>query len=201
MLDSSEVSNTQYICNGSSGANGQSALVSVTNEAAGANCANGGKKIETGLDANGNSTLDAGEIDTTSYVCDGAAAGIAWVDVTGTSVVASPNTGYIAHNDSVPVTISLPAKPSFGDVVRVNGLGSGGWKIEQNDGQSIQASNLSMQAGEKWTARESARMWSSVASASDGSKLVAAEMGGQIYTSTDSGIFNVLSASGSFDVR
>src|SRR5690606_13721401 len=39
----------------------------------GGNCTNGGTRVDTGLDDNDNSTLDAGEIDTTPYVCDGAA--------------------------------------------------------------------------------------------------------------------------------
>lgn len=58
---------------GESGRNGAAALVSVVNEPKGANCAAGGKKIETGLDANGNGTLDEDEIDPADihYVCNG----------------------------------------------------------------------------------------------------------------------------------
>jgi len=60
--------------NGSNGANGQNTLVKTTVEAAGANCATGGVKLEYGLDANSNGTLDAGEINSalTKYVCNGA---------------------------------------------------------------------------------------------------------------------------------
>ncbi len=56
---------------GIAGTNGLSALINTTTEPAGANCANGGTKIETGLDANGNGTLEAGEINVaqTRYVC------------------------------------------------------------------------------------------------------------------------------------
>ena len=46
-------------------------LVSTTSEPAGANCSAGGIAIETGLDENGNGTLDASEITSTSYVCTG----------------------------------------------------------------------------------------------------------------------------------
>jgi hypothetical protein len=58
---------------GTNGTNGLNALIKTTTEAAGANCANGGTKIETGLDANGNGVLDAGEVNSsqTKYVCNG----------------------------------------------------------------------------------------------------------------------------------
>ena len=58
---------------GIAGTNGLNALIKTTTEAAGANCANGGTKIETGLDANANDVLESGEIITslTRYVCNG----------------------------------------------------------------------------------------------------------------------------------
>jgi microcystin-dependent protein len=57
---------------GSNGTNGLNALIKTTLENTGTNCANGGTKIETGLDANGNGTLDAGEVSVslTTYVCN-----------------------------------------------------------------------------------------------------------------------------------
>jgi hypothetical protein len=58
---------------GIDGQNGLNALIKTTSEAAGANCANGGTKIETGLDANGNGVLDVGEVNAgeTQFVCSG----------------------------------------------------------------------------------------------------------------------------------
>lgn len=58
---------------GEAGKNGSTSLVSVVDEPAGENCAAGGKKIEVGLDVNGNGALDEDEIDTESiyYVCNG----------------------------------------------------------------------------------------------------------------------------------
>jgi len=58
---------------GVSGTNGLNALIKTTTEPIGVNCASGGTKIETGLDANGNGILDAAEINAvqTKYVCDG----------------------------------------------------------------------------------------------------------------------------------
>ncbi|WP_207895808.1 collagen-like protein [Hymenobacter gummosus] len=57
----------------SAGTNGLNALVRNSAEAAGANCATGGTKVESGRDANGNGVLDAGEVTATSHVCAGAA--------------------------------------------------------------------------------------------------------------------------------
>ncbi len=67
-LDTAEISQTSYSC---SGTNGAASLVSVTPEAAGANCVNGGQRVASGVDTNANGTLDAPEVTTTAYVCDG----------------------------------------------------------------------------------------------------------------------------------
>ena len=63
-----------YAC--TDGAQGHDSLIAVTAETAGANCAAGGQRIDTGVD-NGDGgtaddgTLQAGEVDNTSYVCNG----------------------------------------------------------------------------------------------------------------------------------
>jgi hypothetical protein len=56
---------------GSNGVNGTSTLVNTTPEPAGANCPNGGTRIDVGEDTNNNGTLDSGEIKQTRYVCAG----------------------------------------------------------------------------------------------------------------------------------
>jgi OmcA/MtrC family decaheme c-type cytochrome len=56
---------------GGSGGSGDAALANTSPEPAGANCPDGGIKLDVGLDANGNGVLDASEITTTSYVCNG----------------------------------------------------------------------------------------------------------------------------------
>lgn len=80
VLDVSEVTSTQYVCNGTPGANGSNGtngtnglnvLISNTTESAGVNCANGGKKISAGQDSNVNGILDTAEITTSAYVCNG----------------------------------------------------------------------------------------------------------------------------------
>jgi OmcA/MtrC family decaheme c-type cytochrome len=59
---------------GPTGVAGGTTLVKTTAEPAGAHCANGGYKIEVGVDENQNGVLDAAEVDAslTTYVCDGA---------------------------------------------------------------------------------------------------------------------------------
>jgi len=71
VLDQTEISNMQYVCNGNNGANAMTALVTATSEPAGSNCANGGSKISSGSDANGNGILDSTEITSASYLCNG----------------------------------------------------------------------------------------------------------------------------------
>jgi len=58
---------------GNNGSNGLNALIKTTTEPAGSNCANGGTKIETGLDANSNGVLEINEVNLsqTQYVCNG----------------------------------------------------------------------------------------------------------------------------------
>ena len=133
---------------------------------------------------NGSPTF-AGTVTATTFVGRGA---FTWQTVSGTAQQAAANTGYLATNDTAQVTITLPAAPNVGDVVRVSSVGAAGWKVAQNAGQTILGANLGL-VGASWTARDSGtRAWHSVASSSDGSKLVAGVGGGQIYTSTDSGV-------------
>ena len=59
---------------GSAGSNGKNALIRTTPEAAGTNCANGGIKIEAGLDADANGQLSDSEVNATQtkFLCNGA---------------------------------------------------------------------------------------------------------------------------------
>lgn len=76
-LSEPEVRGTAKVCNGTNGANGTASLVSDEVESAGANCAAGGRKLSFGLDDGapsgtaGNGTLEAGEVEHVSYVCNG----------------------------------------------------------------------------------------------------------------------------------
>jgi hypothetical protein len=59
---------------GSAGSNGKNSLVKTTNEPAGVICLTGGVKMEYGIDANSNGTLELSEVNNTltKYVCNGA---------------------------------------------------------------------------------------------------------------------------------
>jgi hypothetical protein len=108
-----------------------------------------------------------------------------WVAIGGTSQLAVSNTAYMVTG-ATPATITMPAAPAVGDVVKVSSQGLGGWTLVPNTGQAIEGANVPR--GVTWTPRESARFWWSVASSADGAKLAAVVDGGQIYTSTDSGV-------------
>lgn len=201
LLDVSEVSKTQKVCNGTvgaagvNGANGLNALVTLTKEVEGANCHTGGVRIDTGMDTNRSGILDATEITATSYACNGSGgvtgSGTIWVDVTGTAQQTASNTGYLADNPA-RVTLTLPAAPALGDIIQVTGVGAGGWKVAQNAGQSILTTKIPETLSALWTSHtiKTTALYEDwyIASSSDGHKLVVAQEYGQIYTSTDSGV-------------
>jgi hypothetical protein len=74
------------------------------------------------------------------------APGIGWTDVTGTSQIMSPDSGYLANNAGL-VTLTLPTVSAFGQFIYVQGFGSGGWTIAQNAGQNIQVGSSSTTVG------------------------------------------------------
>jgi hypothetical protein len=69
VLDDDEVQQTIYVCNG---VDGSSQLVTTVQEPAGVNCTMGGIAILVGTDTDHDGMLDANEVTSTSYVCDGA---------------------------------------------------------------------------------------------------------------------------------
>lgn len=106
-----------------------------------------------------------------------------WVVAPG-DVQAASNTGYMTSSDDL-VTVTLPVAPALGDIVKVMGVGQGGWRIAQNAGQVIRTNHIPSSYGLHWEAGTlSAR---AVASSADGKKLVAAVYNGKLQTSTDFG--------------
>lgn len=61
---------------------------------------------------------------------------LAWTDVTGTTQAMAINSGYLANNAGL-VTLTLPATAAQFSVLKVTGIGAGGWKIAQNANQKI----------------------------------------------------------------
>jgi photosystem II stability/assembly factor-like uncharacterized protein len=112
-----------------------------------------------------------------------------WVTVSNLSTQIFPNIGYIATNNTAPVTLTLPSLPSVGDVYKVAGVGAGGWIIAQNANQMIAAGNLAGSIGQNWQiSGPGTANWSSVAASADGTKIAATINGGYIYVSTNSGV-------------
>jgi trimeric autotransporter adhesin len=97
---------------GTNGTNGKNTLILTTTEAAGVNCATGGVKQEYGIDANGNGTLEAGEINATltKFVCNGAAgsAANAWA-LTGNAATTAAN--FIGTTDAQDVRFKVNNQP------------------------------------------------------------------------------------------
>ena len=72
--DGNDGANGQDGVNGSDGAdgtNGFTSLIVSSFEPSGVNCPTGGTRIDTGIDDNGNSILEGGEIDDTIFICNG----------------------------------------------------------------------------------------------------------------------------------
>ena len=68
ILDDAEIEATHLICNGDVGT---SVLVSFSDEPAGSRCIRGGRKMDVGTDSNRDGILDAEEIESTQYICNG----------------------------------------------------------------------------------------------------------------------------------
>lgn len=119
---------------GTDGEDGLSSLVDIADEAAGANCANGGKKITTGLDDNGDGVLDAGEIDHTEYVCNGndaACYGNAAPAITKLAFDMVPGKNF---RRGIPVTLFLTATDADEDTLDITFSGMGATIEPAGDG-------------------------------------------------------------------
>jgi hypothetical protein len=110
---------------------------------------------------------------------------VGWIPTNGTAVQAVIDTGYVLTSPQL-VTVTLPASPNVGDIVRISGAGAGGWKIAQNAGQSVIGNFLSY-SNSFWTLAKSADNFESIAGSADGSKLVAINDASGAYTSTNTG--------------
>ena len=71
-----------------------------------------------------------------SITISGSGGGFSWTEVTGTTQSMAVNNGYIASNAS-QVVLTLPATAAIGDTIKVQGKGTGGWQVAQNNGQII----------------------------------------------------------------
>jgi hypothetical protein len=107
---------------------------------------------------------------------------ITWQTPPGLYVTLAANKGYLLTNDQ-QMTLYLPSAPNVGDVIRVAGGGSGGWKAAQGSGQVVLCG-----LSDKGQASDAPELsWNCIASSADGVKLVAVPGGGHIYLSQSSG--------------
>lgn len=108
-----------------------------------------------------------------------------WTVLSGTSQTAVSGNAYLTTN-AAQTTVTLPASPAAGNVVRVMASsGSGGWRVNAAGTQTLAAPGIGSGA---WTQRTPTGNVQAVASSSDGAKLAAVVKGGYIYTSNDSGV-------------
>ena len=69
-LDAAEVTGTDYVCNGETGAQGAAHISQSTEEPAGENCVRGGYRVDFGVDADGDGALTEAEVSATEYLCN-----------------------------------------------------------------------------------------------------------------------------------
>jgi hypothetical protein len=113
-LESNEVTSTQEICNGTTGS---STLVIVDNMV-GTNCPNGGQRIQTGKDTNGNGMLDASEVTNTQYVCNGVVPSTTHFG----SVSISSAADVTAAQDYAVIVGALTIEPTFSGMMSLHNL-------------------------------------------------------------------------------
>lgn len=112
---------------------------------------------------------------------------VGWLVPSGANVQAVSDTGYLLTNSQL-TTATLPSAPNVDDIVRISGAGTGGWRVAQNDGQSILGSFASF-SNSFWTLSDAVSgNWQSIASSAAGNKMVAASNGSGIEVSSDSGM-------------
>lgn len=100
---------------------------------------------------------------------------VGWIAVTGTTVQASIDHGYVLTN-SQNVAVTLPPTANVGDIVRIAGAGVSGWEVAQNTGQSVLGNFISY--GQNWTLSNAGdENFKSIASSPDGTVMAAAYSG------------------------
>jgi hypothetical protein len=114
---------------------------------------------------------------------------VGWIPVSGTSTQAVSDTGYILLNSKL-TTVTLPATPNVGDVIRISGAGAGGWKVGLSSGQTI-LGNFSSYLNSLWLpANAGNATWYAAAASASGQIMYAASLNGSgvgIDISTDFG--------------
>jgi hypothetical protein len=112
---------------------------------------------------------------------------VGWLVQTGTTVQAVIDTGYVLTNSQL-VTVALPTNVNIGDIVRISGAGTGGWKISQNTTQSVVGSFSGYSSSYWLSSGASSSAWIVMASSANGTRMAAvANAAALVFISTDSG--------------
>ncbi len=121
--------------NGPQGAPGKNSISIVTPEPTGANCQNGGNKIDIGTDDNGDNILQPLEIDFTYYVCNGDSGatgiGVNWMG-NGTTFPPNPNATNDAFYHSTHNTSYIYNGTTWDTLVSGNVGSAGFWSQSGN---------------------------------------------------------------------
>jgi len=88
-------------------------------------------------------TDGAGTLSFSSALAGG---GIAWTRVTGTTQALAVNNGYVNENVAL-TTLTLPSTAAFGSAIKINGEGTGLYRVAQNASQQIHFGILSSTIG------------------------------------------------------
>ena len=80
--------------------------------------------------------------------------GFNWSVVTASSVNADVNSGIVANRSATPVSILLPASMNVGDEIKVLGMGTGGWSLVANTGQTIIFGNQTSSSAGSWSSTQ-----------------------------------------------
>ena len=77
---------------------------------------------------------------------------LSWSTITAGTLAAAVGNGYTLNHASTPCVVTLPATAPLGSKISFRGLlGSGGWTITANTGQTIQFGNLSSSSAGSWS--------------------------------------------------
>ena len=113
---------------------------------------------------------------------------VGWTNISADTVQAERDHGYMLTSANVTV-VTLPSSGALvpGDIVRISGAGTGGWRVAQNAGQSIYGNFLTAINSDWQLASGGGTGLSGIASSADGLKMVAVAGNGGIFTSVNSG--------------
>jgi hypothetical protein len=114
---------------------------------------------------------------------------VGWIPTNSTTVPAAVDTGYVLTS-SLFVTVTPPASPNVGDIVRISGAGAGGWKMVPNSGQSFIGNFASFSNSYQVSSQSSPSSgnYSDVAASASGTRMYAVGSGiTGVSVSSDSG--------------